>query len=137
MAPAPIRIGRDNWWGLPFLFPFSPCFATALYLFPLRGQGFVGEEGLWPALNHSFEHFKGDGKGNLVGLEKLSIRWVPAAQDGLELSLGEIRWGRGDFRNSIMYIMSFTLACYTPMRDEISWCAFVSPICHFLHQIER
>jgi hypothetical protein len=45
MAPAPIRIGRDNWWGLPFSLPFSPCLAAELYIFLHRGPGFSRKEG--------------------------------------------------------------------------------------------
>jgi hypothetical protein len=66
MALAPIRIGRDIWWGLPF---------------SILAKWAV------PPVHHSFKHFKGNGKGNFVGLEKFSIRRVPAAQDRLELSL--------------------------------------------------
>ena len=63
-----------------------PRLAAQLDLFAHRFPGFLGEEGVPPALHHALKHLVRHREGNLVGFEELAVRGVPAAQDRLELA---------------------------------------------------
>ena len=47
-------------------------------------------------LHHALEHLVGHREGDLVGLEELAVRGVPAAQDRLELAPLQVFQGPGD-----------------------------------------